>query len=69
MINTKILRLPEVQMTCGMSRSSIYAGMKNGTFPKTIRLGTRMVGWTQKDIDDWIESKLIEREYGDTSYE
>jgi len=63
-MTNKILRLPEVRDTCGLSRSSIYLGMKLGTFPKTIRLGTRMVGWIQQDIDDWIESKLLERENG-----
>jgi prophage regulatory protein len=57
MVN-KILRLPEVKETSGLSRSSIYLGMKNGTFPKSIQLGTRMVGWSAEAIDDWIEQQL-----------
>ena len=54
----KILRLPEVKEASGLSRSSIYSGMKEGTFPKSIQLGTRMVGWSSKAIDNWIEGKL-----------
>jgi prophage regulatory protein len=57
MVN-KILRLPEVKETSGLSRSSIYLGMKNGTFPKSIQLGTRMVGWSSEAIENWIEEKL-----------
>lgn len=61
-MTSKILRLPETKETSGLSRSSIYAGMKDGTFPKSIKLGTRMVGWYQKDIEEWIEAKLKERD-------
>ena len=57
---TKILRLPEVKETSGLSRSSIDAGMQNGTFPKSVKLGTRMLGWSEKAIEDWIEQKLNE---------
>ncbi len=60
----KILRLPEIKEICGISRSAIYQGMKDGTFPKSIPLGTRMVGWSQEEIENWIESKLIERDSG-----
>jgi len=59
-MTNKILRLPEVKETSGLSRSSIYLGMKNGTFPQSIQLGTRMVGWSSEAIDDWIEKKLNE---------
>ena len=59
-MTNKILRLKDVREASGLSRSSIYAGMQNGTFPKSIKLGTRMVGWSEKAIEDWIEQKLNE---------
>jgi len=58
----KILRLPEVKEQCGISRSAIYQGMKEGTFPRAIPLGTRMVGWSESEINDWIENKLKQRD-------
>ena len=58
----KILRLPEIKEQCGISRSAIYQGMKEGTFPKSISLGTRMVGWSETEINDWLENKLNERD-------
>lgn len=60
MVN-RILRLPDVKEKCSISRSSIYQGMADGTFPQSIPLGTRMVGWSQSEIDEWIESKLNAR--------
>ena len=53
----RILRRPEVEARTGLSRSTIYAQMAEGTFPKPKRLGKRAVGWTDSDIDDWQESR------------
>ena len=58
----KILRLPEIKEQCGISRSAIYQGMKDGTFPQSIVLGTRMVGWSETEINEWIERKINERD-------
>jgi len=58
----KILRLPDLKEQCGISRSAIYQGMKEGTFPQSIPLGTRMVGWSETEINEWIENKLKDRD-------
>lgn len=60
----KVDRLPVVKRDTGLSRSSIYKGMKDGTFPQSIKLGVRMVGWNHQEIEDWIEAKLQERDQG-----
>ena len=60
----RVLRLPEVKRKCGISRSAIYEGMKTGGFPNSIKLGSRMVGWSEQEIDDWIQSRLNERDRG-----
>ena len=53
-----ILRLALVKQRTGMSRSSIYNGIKQGTFPAQISLGPRAVGWLESSIDDWIQSRI-----------
>ena len=50
----KIVRLPEVKASTGLSRSSIYLRMSNNEFPKSISLGGRAVGWLESDIQDWL---------------
>lgn len=56
--NQKIKRLTGVKGMVGLSRSTIYAMMAAGTFPKSISLGERSVGWLDSDIAQWIDSKV-----------
>jgi len=53
-IQNKFLRLPQVKQTTGLSKSSIYARIAEGTFPKQIPLGPRLVVWVESDIQKWI---------------
>lgn len=53
----KILRLPEVISRTGLPRSTIYYYMNRNTFPDTIKLGERSVGWYESDIQHWIASR------------
>lgn len=54
----RIIRLPEVVKKTGLSRSSIYAYMNEGRFPKSFDLGERSKGWLENSIDQWIDSKI-----------
>jgi prophage regulatory protein len=56
-MNSRILRLNEVKLRTGLSRSSIYAFMKAETFPQHISLGERCVGWYEHEIDAWVASR------------
>jgi prophage regulatory protein len=52
----RILRLPEVMFRTGLGRTSIYDGMKAGTFVKSVHIGPRAVGWRESAIAAWIEA-------------
>ncbi len=54
--NERILRLPEVKTRTGLSRSSIYAKISLGTFPPQLKLGVKIVGWYESDINGWIDN-------------
>ncbi len=54
---TKILRRPDVERITGLSRSTLYAMMAEGTFPKPVKLGKRAVGWREADIAAWLNSR------------
>lgn len=55
----KILRLPEVTNRTGLSRSTIYSRIQDGTFPKPISLGDRAVGWLEGEVQEWIENRVV----------
>jgi len=54
----KFLRLPQVKSTTGLSKSTIYARIAEGTFPKQIPLGPRLVVWVESDIQNWIAEQV-----------
>ena len=58
---TKILRRHEVEQRTGLSRSSIYAMINEGTFPRPIQLSSRSVGWPAIEVEDWIQRRIATR--------
>jgi prophage regulatory protein len=52
----KLLRLEQVIERVAHSKSTIYRGMGNGSFPRPIRLGSRMVRWVSGDIDTYLSN-------------
>lgn len=57
-----ILRRKQVESRTGLSRSTIYLRMQNGTFPKPIRLGPRAVGWVESEIENWLALCVEQRD-------
>jgi len=55
---TTILRLKHVKTRTGLSRSTIYQRIKDGTFPAQVSLGPRAVGWLESDIGAWIDLQV-----------
>jgi prophage regulatory protein len=53
-----ILRLPAVKTSTGLSRSTIYLRIAQGTFPKPVGLGGRAVGWLESEIQEWLERRI-----------
>lgn len=53
-----ILRLPEVKRSTGLSRSTIYLRVAEGTFPKPVSLGGRAVGWLEAEVQDWLQRRI-----------
>lgn len=62
MINTiqyKILRRRQVEARTGLSRSTIYARIAEGAFPRPIDLGGgRAVGWIDSEINEWLQERI-----------
>jgi prophage regulatory protein len=53
-----ILRLPAVKTSTGLSRSTIYLRVSQGTFPKPVSLGGRAVGWLEAEIQEWLQRRI-----------
>ena len=51
------LRLPAVIEATGLSRSTIYDKMRDGTFPQPVKLSMRAVAWPESVIKDWLAGR------------
>ena len=49
---SRFMRLPEVVLLPGVSRSTIYRWMENDEFFKQIALGGNTFAWLESDVDD-----------------
>lgn len=49
-----MMKLPEVIAATGLSRSSLYDAVKDGTFPEPRRINKRSVAWRSDEIDGWM---------------
>ena len=56
MKDKRLIRLPEVIAMTGLSRSTIYSHMSQGSFPKQFKIGARIAVWRESDILSWIET-------------
>ena len=63
----RILRRKQVEARTGLSRSSIYARLRQNpkrpgdydpTFPKPISVGAKAVGWIEAEIDAWLTAQV-----------
>lgn len=60
----QIIKLPSVINISGLSRTTIYNRIEEGTFPKQISLGERSVGWVRSEILSWVELRIKARDEG-----
>jgi len=60
-LGIKILRRKQVETVTGLSRSTLYAEIKAGRFPKQVQLTSkRCVGWIADEIDSYIQTRIAE---------
>lgn len=52
-----VLRTKDVLNMLGISRTTLYAWMQEGSFPPNIKLGSRAVGWRAADIEAWLAKR------------
>ena len=50
----RIIRLKTVLDRTGLTRSTLYRKIAEGTFPRQISISARSVGWRESSIELWI---------------
>lgn len=50
----RIIRFDTVRARTGLSRSTIYRKIAEGTFPAQLKISTNGAGWRESDINRWV---------------
>ncbi|MDJ6543595.1 AlpA family transcriptional regulator [Salmonella enterica] len=56
----RLIRVPEVLIRVGFSRTTLYERIKKGSFPDRVKIGLRSVAFVESEIDAWIEKVIAE---------
>jgi prophage regulatory protein len=56
----RFIRRQEVEFIAGRCRSSIYAMIATGKFPKPVRIGGS-VRWSLREVESWVDARLAAR--------
>ena len=51
----RLLKQQDVVRLCSLPKSSLYALMDRGEFPRPVRLGKRAVRWWSTEVEAWLE--------------
>ena len=57
-IPATLLRISAVKSRIGLSRTSIYNGVKAGTFPPPVKIGVKAIAWLESDVEAWIATTV-----------
>ena len=52
------LRLPQVKALTGLSKTSLYAMIRDRSFPAPVRLGPRAVAWVRSEVRQWAIERV-----------
>lgn len=58
--HVRLIRLREVLLKTGMSRSAVYAAIQAGTFPAPIPIlpGGRSTAWVEHEVDSFLRERI-----------
>lgn len=57
--NDRILRIKVVLDRTGLSRSTLYRKIQNGTFPRQVQISTRCAGWRESAVEAWMRNPMF----------
>lgn len=57
----RIIRLKTVLNRTGLSRSTVYRKIAEGTFPPQVRISANGAGWHESELNRWIANPVAYR--------
>jgi prophage regulatory protein len=61
----RVLRRKALLERVPYSPAHLYRLIRDGRFPRPIRLGEASVGWLEHEVDQWLAERIAERDRGE----
>lgn len=58
----RLLTMADLKELVPYSKPTIYQMVREGRFPKQVRLGPNRVAWRRSEVLGWIDARAAERE-------
>lgn len=62
-----LLSLADVIQRTGLSKTSIWRGQKDGTFPPSYSISLKRVAWKESEIEKWIQERVQKSKFARSS--
>lgn len=60
-VTARLIRLNEVLVMTGLSRSGMYRSIEKQQFPSQVSIGDRAVAWVESEVQDWVHQRVLNR--------
>lgn len=60
-VTARLIRLNEVLVMTGLSRSGMYRSIEKQRFPSQVPIGDRAVAWVESEVQDWVHQRVLNR--------
>jgi prophage regulatory protein len=57
-----LMRRKQVEAATGLPRSTLFALVAEGKFPKPVKLGPKSIAWLDEEVGAWIAARIAERD-------
>lgn len=57
----RILRINTVLERTGLTRSTLYRKINDGTFPRQVAISSRCAGWRESAVNAWMRNPMFYR--------
>lgn len=55
----RFLRINEVLDRTALSRATLYRKIKDGTFPRQVRIAARCAAWRESALEEWMNNPMF----------
>ena len=58
----QFLRVRKVTEMVGFSKTTLYARVKEGSFPKLVKIGPHSVSFLEADVLEWMQRQIAQQD-------